>query len=118
MGTPGQSDTYPAGSTSTADPGEYLELGNVGAGNTRVIATVLLPKGVPLISDRSGSRSNASGPTDDFDAPALRPTTVHQSTSPQLRSSGRRALSSWCTCCSTWTQASGHHGTYMADRSW
>ncbi len=84
MGTPGQADTYPAGKTFTADPGEYLELGNVGAGNTRVIATVLLPKGVPLISDRSGSSSDASSPTDvsgvqDSVTPALRPTTLYQS---------------------------------------
>jgi quercetin dioxygenase-like cupin family protein len=76
MGTPGPADTYPAGSTFTADPGEYLELGNVGADDTRVIATVLLPKGVPLISDRSGSSSDASGPTDDSGWPVLRPTTV------------------------------------------
>ncbi len=79
MGTPGQADTYPAGSTFTADPGEYLELGNVGAGNTRVIATVLRPKGAPLISDRSGSSNDASGPTDDSVAPTPRPTTVYQS---------------------------------------
>jgi quercetin dioxygenase-like cupin family protein len=79
MGAPGQADTYPTGSTFTADPGEYLELGNVGAANARAIATVLLPKGVPLISDRSGSSSDASGLTDDSGAPALRPTTVYHS---------------------------------------
>jgi quercetin dioxygenase-like cupin family protein len=78
MGPPGQADTYPAGSTFIADPGEYLELGNVGEANARIIATVLLPKGTPLISDRSGSRSDASGLTDDSSAPALRPTTVYQ----------------------------------------
>ena len=38
MGAPGQADTYQAGSTFTADPGEYLELGNVGAANARAPA--------------------------------------------------------------------------------
>jgi quercetin dioxygenase-like cupin family protein len=84
MGPPGQSDTYAAGSTFTANPGAYLELGNVGAANARIIATVLLPKGEPLITDRSGSSSDAARSTDnsrvqDPAATALRPTTLYQS---------------------------------------
>lgn len=84
MESSGQADTYPSGSTFTASPGEYLELGNVGAANARIIATVLLPKGAPLTSHRSASGSDAAGPADgsggqDAVAPASHPTTVHQS---------------------------------------
>jgi quercetin dioxygenase-like cupin family protein len=78
-------DTYPAGSTFTADPGEYLELGNAGTSNARIIATLLVPKGAPLTVDRAGFSSDAySGPTDDFRvldsvARAPRPTTTYHS---------------------------------------
>jgi hypothetical protein len=62
----GPGDTYPAGGTFTANPGEYLEVGNASADNARIIATILLTKGVPLMTiDQAGSSSDAdSGPTD------------------------------------------------------
>jgi len=78
-------DTYPAGTTFSANPGEYLELGNASAGNARVIATALLPRGAPLTIDQAGFSSDAySGPTDDFRvrdsiARLPRPTTVYHS---------------------------------------
>jgi quercetin dioxygenase-like cupin family protein len=91
-GAPG--DTYPAGSTFTANPGEYLELGNATAGNARVIAAVLLPKGAPLTIDQAGFSSDAySGPTDDYRVldsvvRAPRPVTVYHSSMPVERPAG------------------------------
>jgi quercetin dioxygenase-like cupin family protein len=91
-GVPG--DTYPAGGTFTANPGEYLELGNASAGNARVIATVLLPKGAPLTIDQAGFSSDAyAGPTDDYRvldsvARAPRPVTVYHSSIPVERPAG------------------------------
>jgi quercetin dioxygenase-like cupin family protein len=82
-GTPGE--TYAAGSAFTANPGEYLELGNASAANARVIATAVLPKGAPLTIDQAGFSSDAySGPTDgyrvlDSVARAPRPTTAFHS---------------------------------------
>jgi quercetin dioxygenase-like cupin family protein len=84
-GAPGREDTYLAGSTFTANPGEYVEVGNATAANARVIATALLPKGTPLTIDQAGFSSDAySGPTDDYRildsaARAPRPTTVYHS---------------------------------------
>jgi quercetin dioxygenase-like cupin family protein len=84
-GAPGHDETYPAGSTFTANAGEYLELGNTSAATARVIATALLPKGAPLTIDQAGFSSDAySGPTDDYRvldsvARAPRPTTVYHS---------------------------------------
>ena len=81
----GHEDTYPAGSTFTASPGGYLELGNASPANARVIATTLLPKGAPLTLNQAGFSSDAySGPTDDYRVPdsvahAPRPTTVYHS---------------------------------------
>jgi len=37
----GPVDTVPAGSTFTANSGEFLEVANAGTGNARVIASVL-----------------------------------------------------------------------------
>ena len=85
VGAPGHEDTYPAGSAFTANPGEYLELGNASTANARVIATALLPKGAPLTIDQAGFSSDAySGPTDGYNvldsvARAPRPTTVYHS---------------------------------------
>src|SRR5205085_84697 len=63
----GQEDTYPAGTTFAANPGEYLEVGNATAANARVIATAVLPKGAPLTIDDAGFSSDAfAGPTDDY----------------------------------------------------
>jgi quercetin dioxygenase-like cupin family protein len=84
-GAPGHEETYPAGSAFTANPGEYLELGNATSANARVVATALLPKGAPLSIDQAGFSSDAySGPTDgyrvlDSVARAPRPTTVYHS---------------------------------------
>ena len=75
----------PAGSAFTANPGEYLELGNATSANARVVATALLPKGAPLSIDQAGFSNDAySGPTDgyrllDSVARAPRPTTVYHS---------------------------------------
>jgi quercetin dioxygenase-like cupin family protein len=82
---PGNEATYPAGSTFTASPGEFIEFGNATAAGARVIATALLPKGAPLTVDQAGFSSDAySGPTDgsrvlDSVARAPRPTTVYHS---------------------------------------
>jgi quercetin dioxygenase-like cupin family protein len=66
-GALGQEDTYPAGSAFTANPGEYLQLGNASTANARVIATALLPKGAPLTIDQAGISSDAySDPTDTW----------------------------------------------------
>jgi quercetin dioxygenase-like cupin family protein len=78
-------DTYPTGSTFTANPGQYLELGNATTSNARIVATLLVPKGTPLTVDQAGFSSDAySGPTDDYRvldsvARAPRPTTAYHS---------------------------------------
>jgi hypothetical protein len=82
----GRETRIPPEVPSPANPNEYLEVGNASADNARITATVLLPKGAPLITiDQAGSSSDAdSGPTNgapDMNTvtPQLRPTTALQS---------------------------------------
>jgi quercetin dioxygenase-like cupin family protein len=68
----GAEDTVPAGGTFTPDPGAFLVVGNARAGNARVIASVLLPKGAPLMTIEQADSGPANGSV-------VRPTTVYQS---------------------------------------
>jgi quercetin dioxygenase-like cupin family protein len=69
----GPIDTVPAGSTFAANSGEFLKVGNARTGNARVIASVLLPKGAPLMTIEQSD----SDPTDG--SLVQRPTTAYQS---------------------------------------
>jgi hypothetical protein len=77
--------TFEAGDTFVAAPGEYIQVGNATAGNTRIMATALLPSRAPLTIYQDGFTSRAYPTltdwnyTHDIVVPAPGPTTVHRS---------------------------------------
>jgi len=77
--------TYQAGDSFVAWPGAYMEVGNATAGNTRMLATALLPTGAPLTIYRDGYTSSAYPTFTDWNyspitaVPGPAPETVHRS---------------------------------------
>jgi hypothetical protein len=77
--------TYQAGETFVLSPGEYIQVGNPTAGNTRIMATALLPTRAPLTIYTDGFTSNAYPTladwnyTHDIVVPASGPSTAYRS---------------------------------------
>jgi len=77
--------TYQAGQTFVDRPGEYMQVGNAAAGNSRILATALLPAGAPLTIYQDGFTSSAYPTltdwnyTHDIVVPAPGPTTTYGS---------------------------------------
>ena len=84
-GEPGD-DTIPLEVPSPPDPGEYLEVGNASVDDARIIATVLLPKGAPLMTIAQAGSSSA--PDMNTSTPPLFPTTVYQASTEVERPAG------------------------------
>jgi hypothetical protein len=76
---------FQAGDTFVLRPGEYLQVGNATAGNTRMMATALLPISVPLTIYQDGRTSSAYPTFTDRNythatgVPAPGPTMVYRS---------------------------------------
>jgi quercetin dioxygenase-like cupin family protein len=55
--------TYRAGQTVVEEPGRFYSASNPTAGNTRLFATYVLPRGAPLTTVRVGAAEPTTGPT-------------------------------------------------------
>ena len=101
IGTPemrGDYVTYEAGDTFIQRPGEYVQVGNASAGNTRIMATALLPARAPLTIYQDGFTSNAYPThtnwnyTHDLNFPVIGPVMVYRSITEVDRPDGTSEL--------------------------
>jgi len=86
--------TFEAGDTFVQNPGEYLQVGNASARNTRIMATAVLPARAPLTIYQDGFTSNAYPTlsnwnyTHDMNVPLPGPETVYRSVKEVQRPEG------------------------------